>query len=172
MNFDARVNTIFCDMDGVLVDFDAFKKKHLSAEAQDDDSVMWPEIARIPNFYRKLKPTVYARQLWAAIKLVGSDRCILTAIPRVTTIPTAADDKRLWVTDHRAPIFGGERPAVNIGPHSRDKYKHIKYEGDIIIDDRADNIQQWIDAGGIGILHTGDVDRTILMLHEATGLLL
>jgi diphthamide synthase subunit DPH2 len=58
---------------------------------------------------------------------------------------------------------------VTIGPYSRDKWKHVKNPGDILIDDRADNIEEWIAAGGIGILHdTNDGERTIRILKELT----
>lgn len=168
--FDPSYNVIHCDQDGVLADFDGYKKENLSEEAQTDDDQMWAEIKKIPNFYRKLKATPYARKLWDAIKLCGSDRCILTALPRKTTMPDADTDKRLWTTDKRAPVFGGEKVVVKFGPYSRDKYKHAE-PNDILIDDRQDNIDQWIAAGGIGIFHNGDVDRTIRLLHTAVGLI-
>ena len=46
------------------------------------------------------------------------------------------------------------------------KFKQ-KYSGEnkILIDDREDNIQQWKDKGGIGILHTSAAD-TIKQLKE------
>ena len=39
------------------------------------------------------------------------------------------------------------------GPYSRDKHVHC-VNRDILIDDREDNIQDWTQAGGVGILHT------------------
>jgi hypothetical protein len=168
--FDPSYNVIHCDQDGVLADFDLYKKTHLSSEAQTDDDQMWAEIKQISGFYRKLKATPYARKLWDAIKLCGSDRCILTALPRKSTMPDADTDKRLWVNDNRSTVFGGDKPTVKFGPYSKDKHKHAE-PGDILIDDRLDNIEQWIAAGGIGIHHTGNVEQTIRLLHEAAGLI-
>ena len=38
------------------------------------------------------------------------------------------------------------------GPYSRDKQNHCKAL-DILIDDRSDNIKEWKETGGVGILH-------------------
>jgi hypothetical protein len=49
--------------------------------------------------------------------------------------------------------FGTELP-VRIGPFSRDKWKHAK-GGDVLVDDRPENIHDWVTkGGGHGILHT------------------
>lgn len=156
--------TIHCDMDGVVVDMDRFIREHLSAAAQGNDAIMWPELQGMPNFYRKMKPTPYAAKLWKAVQATGLPRVMLTAIPRVTTIPEAEVDKNWWVDYYQHRVFNGERPAVNIGPYSKDKWRHCKF-GDILIDDRADNCAAWKDAGGFPILHTGDVEATITRLN-------
>lgn len=51
--------------------------------------------------------------------------------------------------------YFGDKIKVNIGPFSKDKWKHAK-KGDILIDDRPDNIEEWHGAEGIGILHLYD----------------
>lgn len=168
MNFDKTKHVIYCDLDGVLADFDAFKKK-LSKEAQTDDAQMWAEISKIPDFYRHLNPTPYAAELWQAIKAVESRRRILTAIPRRTTIPTAEQDKRWWCNALKDEVFGGENVKVEIGPYSRDKKDHCN-PCDILIDDKMSNCQEWSDAGGIAIFHDGDVKATIKSLKFVTEL--
>lgn len=156
-NFDPKINTIFCDMDGVVADFDLFVFErmgrtfdHMSGPGADKE--MWDFLKTIPHLYLQLKATWYAERLWDAIKDCNSARAMLTAIPRRTSIETAEADKRLWVINHRDTVFH-EDVAVFIGPYSRDKWTHAK-PGDILIDDRSDNIQDWINKGfGIGILH-------------------
>jgi hypothetical protein len=75
----------------------------------------------------------------------------LTAIPRRSSIASAETDKREWI----AKYFGPDTK-VRIGPYSADKWKHAK-AGDILVDDRGDNIQSWINKGfGIGIFHEYD----------------
>lgn len=159
-----RTITIYCDMDGVVVDMDRFINEELTSGARKDDAKMWGELQSIPNVYRIMKPTPYAKKLWAAIMTTGLPREMLTAIPRVTSIPSAEEDKGYWVADHRDDVFGGELPKVNIGPHSRDKWRHCR-PGDVLIDDRDDNCAAWETAGGYAILHKGDVDATIRLLN-------
>jgi len=156
--------TIYNDMDGVYVDFDAFIDNELSLGARKDDARMWKELQAIPNVYQKMKPTPYARKLWKAVMGTGLRRKMLTAIPRVTSIPSAEEDKRNWVAFHKDSVFCGETPEVLIGPYSRDKWRHCE-PGDILIDDRADNCAAWTTAGGFSILHEGDVDKTIERLN-------
>ena len=49
---------------------------------------------------------------------------------------------------------------MNIGPFFRDKQNWCK-PGDILIDDKWTNIEQWYAKGGIAIFHEGDFDITI-----------
>lgn len=155
-----------CDMDGVLVDMDHFIRTHLHPDDQDDPSRMWPALQRIPGMYRKMRPTPYARQLWSAIMDLCPNRRLLTALPLVTKMPDAQKDKNQWVDLHRKRVFCGERPEVLVGPYSKDKYRHCR-PGDILIEDREDNCEAWTKAGGIAILHTGDVKKTIRLLSQA-----
>ena len=57
---------IFCDLDGVLVDFDAgvqklFKNKKA---AEISPKLLWPKLATTPGFYENLPWTSDGRQLW------------------------------------------------------------------------------------------------------------
>lgn len=157
------MTTIYCDLDGVLVDFDRFKQEHLSSRAQIDDDTMWAELQEIPNVFRLMKPTPYSNMLWTAIMSTGLPRKILTAIPRKATMPNAENNKRDWVLDHKDRVFLGELPEVLIGPHSKDKWRHCKL-GDILIDDREDNCAAWETAGGFTVHHRCDIKATLQRL--------
>jgi hypothetical protein len=159
-----RIITVHCDMDGVVVDMDRFIEENLSKAARRDDAIMWPELQAIPNVYRLMPPTPYARKLWQAVMATGMPRKMLTAIPRVTSVPTAEADKNWWVATHKERVFCGETPEVNVGPYSRDKWRHCM-PGDVLIDDRADNCAAWETAGGYAIFHQGDVEATIRLLN-------
>lgn len=168
MNFKpARI--VYCDLDGVLADFDHYIENNLSAAARDSDDQMWLEIQSVPNFYQKLRAMEGAALLWQAIKAVAPNRKVLTALPRKSSMPLAGEDKRVWCHEiMRESIFGGEYAEVIFGPYSRDKQKHAA-PGDILIDDRKSNIDEWNDVGGIGIYHVGDVEATIRELNYHTG---
>lgn len=152
--FDPARNTIFLDMDGVLADFDSFVRERMGrtfhpASGPGGDKEMWDFLSKIERLYFQLEPMPNAVQLWNLAHSLGAKVEVLTAIPRRTTIPSAEADKREWIAKH----FGTATP-VRIGPYSRDKWKHAS-PADILVDDRHDNITDWINKGlGIGIFYT------------------
>jgi len=144
--FDKRINTIYVDMDGVIADFDKYIYDR-TGEHYDDDAKTWEFVLKVPHFYYKLDPTPYFDQLWDSIIRVGANVEMLIALPRVTPIPEAKQDKLDWVT-----TYINKDVKVNFGPFSRDKWRHCK-PGDVLIDDKPSNIAEWSDVGGFGFLH-------------------
>jgi 5'(3')-deoxyribonucleotidase len=144
------------DMDGVVADFDTVIKQIFGKTIWKVlTSDMWREIHKLEHFYRDLPKMPDADELWNHVHEVYSDRYdiqVLTAIPRRITLPAAEQDKRDWIAQHY-----GSDVIVKIGPYSRDKQKHAR-PGDILIDDRVDNIDMWNKVGGIGIRHTSTKD--------------
>ena len=49
---------------------------------------------------------------------------------------------------------------------SRDKARHLKAPGDILVDDRNDTIRRWEKAGGYGIWYR-DAEQTVRDLRQA-----
>jgi hypothetical protein len=157
--FNIKQNTIYVDMDGVIADFDAFVLKHMGRTyganepgGTHKDQELWDFLENVPNLYRQLEPTPYAYDLWNLVQSFGANVEILTAIPRRASTPasllaTSEQDKRDWM----AHYFNAD-VKVNLGPLSKDKWKHAS-PGDILIDDRRDNIQDWHNVGGVAILH-------------------
>ncbi len=164
--FSRSINTIHCDQDGVLVDFDRFVFEGIgytfdqNRERTVDDSPMWNYLHSVPTAYQLMHLTPYAKRLWAAIVALNTKRQILTAIPRRTSMPLAEEHKREHAKLHLDPNV-----TVVIGPHAADKWKHC-LPGDILIDDRISNCDDWEKKGnGIAIFHDGDVEKTIRLLH-------
>jgi 5'(3')-deoxyribonucleotidase len=161
------MNTIFIDMDGVVADFDTFVSELLGRpigwndSKQDLSNEEWEKLASVDRLYYQLPMMPDATKLIAYVKSLNTRFYaeFLTAIPRRTTIPSAQADKQAWITKY----FPGMK--MNIGPYSHDKQKWCT-PGDILIDDRPSNIEQWTAAGGIAIYHTGDVDATIRYLNK------
>ena len=154
--FNRSLNTIYLDMDGVLADFDKFVLEKMGRTFPHQtgpvgDREMWDFLMKVPNLYYQLEPTPYAMELWEFANHLCPRVELLTAIPRRTTMQEAEEDKRRWVKKYL-----GEDVVVNFGPYSRDKWKHAT-PGDILVDDRTDNIQDWINKGfGLGIHHVID----------------
>jgi 5'-nucleotidase len=159
------MSTIYVDMDGVVADFDGYVKSTFGFEnkpnvrfTQDE----WEQIiAHNPRIYRTLSVLDNAEQIIQAVKDLASkhdyDIRFLTAVPKNNDLGWAFWDKIEWIQEHFPGI------PVWFGPHSTDKQHHHQ-SGDILIDDRLQNIEEWRGVGGQAILHKGDADDTIEQL--------
>jgi len=137
---------IFCDLDGVLVDFEAgFLRNFGFAHNSVPEGVMWKHIMNHERHWHEMPMMPDGQVLWDFIKPLGPT--ILTGCPR-SGYDHAVIGKRFWVEDQLKP-----NPPV-ITCRSKDKQVHMKNAGDILIDDMKKNIDRWVAAGGVGILHT------------------
>jgi len=151
-------------MDGVVADFNEYAYRTLgvppSQGVYPDD--IWQQLAKNPRIYRDLVKTPYADKLVEECRdfalTYGYDLYFLTAVPKGNDVSWAFYDKVLWAQQHFPDI------AVMFGPYSKDKHQHCRV-GDILIDDRASNIDEWRAAGGIAIHHTA-IDSTLFELFK------
>lgn len=149
---------IYCDMDGVLVDFergynDLTGKKTPGIGSTYDKDDFWGAITKAgAKFWAELNWMPDGQQLWNYINQLN---------PKLLTAPSREKSsevgKQEWVNNNLpgTPI---------IFKQAKDK-KDLAEPNAILIDDRKDNIQQWIDAGGIGIRHTS-TESTIKQLQK------
>ena len=165
-----RKYTLYCDMDGVLCDFDRrflqkIKEvgwKHYSVKditsAQDFEDKYGKE-----EFWKFIDKTVGVGY-WVGMDWTPSGPKLWNSIekykPILLTSPSRDNNsrlgKRLWVKDHipGTPI---------VFKYSKDKYQ-MATPTSILIDDRMSNIEAWREAGGIGIYHptnTRNIDKVI-----------
>lgn len=160
------MRTIYLDMDGVVADFNRFASDFLGRQIgwneQDLTQEEWNKLDSIGNLYFKLPLIQESTKLVAMAKSFSTRFNVefLTAIPRQKSMPSAESDKKQWLDIY----YPGMK--MNIGPYSRDKQNWCK-PGDILIDDKWSNIEQWFNKGGIGIYHEGDFDITIKNLLHA-----
>jgi len=138
---------VFCDMDGVLVDFN--KGYHKLTGIQLDDtyhtsSEFWDPInEKGQEFWSELEWTEDGKELWDYIS---------KTLPVVLSAPSrngfgSRKGKVEWC-DRELP-----KGVKLILAYSKHKKKHSG-KNRILIDDRKSNIDDWIKSGGIGILHT------------------
>jgi hypothetical protein len=158
------MKTLYLDMDGVVADFNAYAIKTLTRKIDGDERWApgeWRRLADNPRLYRDLERTPEADQLVEFCRRFCEQRgyalLFLTAIPKKNDVPWAFYDKVLWAQLRYPDI------PVMFGPYSQDKQHHCE-PGDILIDDRTINIQEWQAAGGVGILHRGDLTNTLQLL--------
>lgn len=147
---------IYCDIDGVLTDFDKayfdltkidIKGKHLS------DSSFWEPIHKAgESFWIDMNWKKDGKKLWEYIEKYKPE--LLSAPSRDNSSRTG---KMKWVEKNL--------PGVVLNLRSAKFKQEFADTNHILIDDRPDNIKRWIEAGGIGIVHTNTKD-TIKELEE------
>ena len=149
--------TLYLDMDGVVADFDEYAARTLGVPPSQGiyPDEIWYNLATNARLYRDLIPTPYATQLVYQCerfcKQTQYDLKFLTAVPKGNDVPWAFNDKVYWARSYFATI------PVMFGPFSKDKHQHCR-SGDILIDDRLSNIEEWQAAGGLAILHKDYAD--------------
>ncbi len=140
---------IYCDMDGVLVDFDKqftesispWKPKQFIDKNGLDE--FWKEIdGRGVGFWVGMKWMEDGKELFEHIN--SNYEVELLSSP--SRSENSRLGKRLWVRNHKLGV------KLNLAySHNKQKYAAPNH---ILIDDRKDIIKEWEEAGGIGILHT------------------
>ena len=147
---------IFCDLDGVLVDFDAGVKKILKKSPdQLPEGLMWAVIKKTPDFYNKLDWTQDGKELWNFIKDFQGIQ-LLTGVPR--GFKEAVNQKKSWCRRELGHIYNV------ICCSTKDKPLYAT-KGAILIDDRLKIADEWISKGGIFIYHTS-AENTISELQK------
>jgi len=135
---------IFCDLDGVLVDFEAgIKKIFKKLPNEIPKKVMWATVAKVRGFYANLPWMKDGKELWESIKRFNP--IILTAAPKGSW---AEKQKREWVNRE----LGAQVRMIV----STTKYEHCppSIPPAILIDDRNSHCENWTRAGGNAILHS------------------
>lgn len=158
-------------MDGVLADFDSAKRAILDKIPNHDDLTpqeLWGVLSEHKDLYLHLTPTPDANLLVGCVSLLArsynTSVAVLTALPSLGDFPDAAAHKQIWIEKHYPQLAGD----VRFGPYSVDKQNHAR-PGDVLIDDRQMNINQWESKGGKGILHTSafsSLDKLVQYLRE------
>jgi hypothetical protein len=154
---EAEVTTpqykIYCDMDGVLVDFDKGYKALTGKETSHVDVQGKNEFWGIfkqglenkkmseKDYWANLEWMPDGKELWNHIKQYKP-----TLLSAPSRDPQSRWGKRIWVKKNipGTPLILAAAPMK----------KNYARKNAILIDDRVSNINDWNNAGGIGILHT------------------
>lgn len=159
------MTTIYLDMDDVTADFKAYANRVLRKKNDDEKwpHEDWIKLRDNPRLYRDLEPTPEALALVEYCRYLrdhsGFELQFLTAVPKGNDVHWAFYDKVLWAQKYFPDI------PVMFGPFSKDKHVHCK-TGDILIDDRTSNCEEWRQAGGFAVQHRGDLSKTIQALTQ------
>ena len=146
-NVNEQKYTIYCDMDGVLVDFDKQFEKASGGvppreyEEKNGKEAFWNLIDNENGvgFWVGMPWMPNGKQLWEYIK---------PNTPMLLSSPSRSESsrlgKRLWVRNNL--------PGTKLILANSYNKKNYADSNNILIDDRPSNVDQWKAAGGIGIL--------------------
>ena len=166
---------IYCDMDGVLVNFDDAFKKIILNESNSDNlgntffakyalKHGWKDTWNIieehgVDFWLNLEWMTDGKRLWNYLTNNFKEVEILTGSPLYKVGEYAKEGKNEWCKKNL-----GSNVKVN---HKEGKLKQefAKSKFDILIDDAPRNYENWIEHGGTGILHK-NTDETIKELDK------
>ena len=151
---------LYCDMDGVLCNFDQrfddlFGKQPSEVESEKGTPYFWGMIHRVgKKFWSRMDWTPHGQELWTAIS--EHKPTLLTAPPKKQgdfsqLDPVTMEGKQEWADMNLSPA-----PAGITFKASKDKQQVAEQDvanglTPILIDDRKDIIDRWKAAGGIGL---------------------
>jgi hypothetical protein len=147
---------IYCDMDGVLTDFNKayFDLTGVDLAGQHlNDENFWNPINKAGyDFWISMEWMPDGNDLWKVISKYN---------PTLLSAPSRSNDSRVGKFDW----VERELPGVELILRSAKRKREFAAPNHILIDDRPDNIQGWIEDGGEGILHTSAAE-TLKTLKE------
>jgi 5'(3')-deoxyribonucleotidase len=137
---------IFCDLDGVIIDFNQGYKDltniTLDKSEHRSDSKFWEPIEKAGyDFWINLKWMSDGHILWNFISPYN---------PTILSAPSRQVESRIGKHDW----VNRELPGTPLILRSAKHKKDFAAPDAILIDDRPENIEGWIQEGGKGILHT------------------
>ncbi len=153
---------IYCDMDGVLTDFESRFEHYSGMHPQEYEkakgiAAFWNliDVEIGVKFWIGMDFMPQGQELWNFIKPYQPD--LLTSPSRDNNSRLG---KNLWVKNNLNP-----KPKV-IFAYSKDKQRYAN-ENSILIDDKKSNINEWASKGGIAIrCKDGNVSHVIEKLKE------
>ncbi len=139
---------IYCDMDGVLTDFDSRFEYFGGMPPKEYESKYG-----IKKFWELIDDEVGVR-FWVGMSWMPDGKELWNFIkpytPIILSAPSRQNEsrlgKRLWIKNNL--------PGTKLILASAENKPNYSEENHILIDDRKPTIEKWIAKGGIGIYHT------------------
>jgi len=153
---------LFLDMDGVLTDFTAACEKiggNMMFWYSNDRELFWKKITFAGiEFWSEMSWMPGGQELHGFLRSSGFCPTILSALPgpeRKKALTNARKGKIKWIRKELGPSYA-EAAILCYRPEKALQSGLAR----VLIDDNSENIREWEEAGGIGILHK-NTSRTI-----------
>jgi hypothetical protein len=145
----------FSDLDGVLTNFDQHAKD--KNKYDDKGALKWDALDY--EWWSTMPAYDGAKKFYDGLRERGRTRMLTAPILNAGCFRGKAE----WVKEFRRSPFG----LLDLVICRADDKELLARPNHILIDDRQKNIDGWVAAGGIGILHTGDYADTMKRVDEA-----
>ncbi len=154
---------LFIDSDGVVCDFDKLAKQILGMEPRDYEDTYGSKA-----FWDNLKYfEIDGKGFFESLDLMPDAKKLLVKTSHISrTVLTGAPSGK-WAMEQKINFFESKFPELDVivvSP-SKDKIKHIKKPGDILIDDTLTHRHHWENGGGVFIHHT-NTNNTLKQLEN------
>ncbi|MEZ0261659.1 MAG: hypothetical protein ACAH80_11665 [Alphaproteobacteria bacterium] len=145
----------FSDLDGVLTNFDQHAKD--KNKYDDKGALKWDALDY--EWWSTMPAYDGAKKFYDGLRERGRTRMLTAPILNAGCFRGKAE----WVKEFRRSPFG----LLDLVICRADDKELLARPNHILVDDRQKNIDGWVKAGGIGILHTGDYADTMKRVDKA-----
>ena len=162
----------YFDMDGVITNFDSMvpnsaifnhPSETLNDEMRAAKKQFWLTVEQTPNFWRDM-PMIHNADYMLSVAHESGEIFVLSKTPGAkhfvggqNYVDFVANEKRKWIATNLKYFFDEQHIIICDG----NKGKLIQPDrNDILIDDRQENINDWTECGGRGILFR-DANNTV-----------
>ncbi|HYD17029.1 MAG TPA: hypothetical protein VEF76_00955 [Patescibacteria group bacterium] len=146
---------IFSDLDGVLTDFDGHAKAHDKFDAKGNPK--WDALDL--KWWSSMPAYEGAKEFYDALRARGRTRMLTAPIMNADSFRGKAE----WAKEFRRSRFA----LLDLIIAKAEDKNLLARPHHILVDDREKNIDAWVKAGGIGILHKGDYADTLKRIDDA-----
>jgi len=150
---------IFLDIDGVLADFE--KHLHEKGKANEKGQPKWDELDH--EWWTGIPVIPGAKKFHSELKQMGPVKFLSAPVPIVDSFSGKAE----WLSHTFFKMPQGRFALLDLILCAGKDKKYLAGPNRILVDDRQKNIDEWVEAGGIGVHHKGDFNETLTAVKVA-----